>query len=323
MKRYLISEGNDEVLANEHDDGSSVVAEEAVVHDKHGGPIRVLTAEEAWGRLRITAQVPGTPLPAWARALAGSLPQTTAALLRLDFLHRACSPLDPVLRGKMRWVAARANRCAYSEAYSAADLRRAGLNEGGLRELQGVRSGLPTGEQEALAFAEKLMTAPQSITDQEMAELINLYSAGQVLAMVLLLAHATFLDRLVLSLRLALEAEGPLMPLQVSTGQVDPEANSDNKAPRRAGQMRTAAAEGKRRAGNQRGRLPLDRLQQMVGRKWSSWPRIRIPSPKEGREELVVAWFSFVKAVEQEIVLAADFAIALRWQVASARRCVY
>ena len=50
-------------------------------------------------------------------------------MLELDYLHRAEIPIEPRLRGMMRWTAAHANRCAYSEAYAVADLRRAGLDE--------------------------------------------------------------------------------------------------------------------------------------------------------------------------------------------------
>src|SRR5262249_17660260 len=54
---------------------------------------------EAWKFLPPADKGAGQPLPAWARTLARTLPRTTAALLELDYLHRAKSPLDPKLRG--------------------------------------------------------------------------------------------------------------------------------------------------------------------------------------------------------------------------------
>src|SRR5262245_8447665 len=72
------------------------------------------SAEEAWSRLPLAAP----PLPAWARTLAGPLPRTTAAMLELDHLHRAKSPLGPVLAGKMRWMAADAIGCEYGRRYA-------------------------------------------------------------------------------------------------------------------------------------------------------------------------------------------------------------
>ena len=64
-------------------------------------------------------------------------------MLDLDRLHRTESPLGPTLRGKMRWVIADANRCEYSKAYAAADLRRAGLGDAELAALGTDLSGRP------------------------------------------------------------------------------------------------------------------------------------------------------------------------------------
>ena len=89
--------------------------------------------------------------------MAGELPRSTAAFLQLDFAQRTKSPVDPKLRAAMRWVAAHANRCAYAEAYAAADARRAGLDEARLEAL--AREGYPgwsDAERAALAFARKM-----------------------------------------------------------------------------------------------------------------------------------------------------------------------
>src|SRR5262249_46954474 len=115
--------------------------------------VPVLPDREAWKHLPPADRGTGQPLPVWARALAASLPRTTAAMLELDYLHRARSPLDPKLRGKLRWVAAHANRCAYTQAYAAADLRRAGVEDKTIRALAGDFAGLPAPEKAALAFA--------------------------------------------------------------------------------------------------------------------------------------------------------------------------
>jgi alkylhydroperoxidase family enzyme len=180
---------------------------------KHGIP--VLTDTEAWKRLPPAEEGAGQPLPAWARALAETLPRTTAVLLELDYLHRARSPLDPRLRGQLRWVAARANRCAASEAQAAADLRRAGLEEADFQAMAGDHAGLPAAEREALQFARKLTVAANTVTDAEVARLVEHYGDKHVVAMVLLLAYASFQDRLVLSLGLPPEAGDPRPALAV------------------------------------------------------------------------------------------------------------
>ena len=79
-------------------------------------PFPLATDDECWRKLPPAEKGGGQPLPSWARALAVSMPRTTAVLLRLDNAHRTRGPLDPKLRSQMRWVAAHANRCAYGEA---------------------------------------------------------------------------------------------------------------------------------------------------------------------------------------------------------------
>jgi alkylhydroperoxidase family enzyme len=158
----------------------------------------------------------GQPLPSWARALAGPMPRTAAALLQLDFAHRMRSPLDPRLRAQLRWVAAHANRCAYAEAYAAFDARRAGLDD---QELEALRRGDDSrrtpGEKAALAFARKMTVDSAGITDDEFAALVREYGEKKTAAMVLLMAYSGFQDRLLLCLGTPLEAGGPQPPLEV------------------------------------------------------------------------------------------------------------
>src|SRR5207302_1428453 len=111
----------------------------------------LLSSGEAWARLPRAEPA----LPAWARALAGSLPGTTSRMLELDHLHRAANPLGPALAGKLRWAAADAIGCGYARRYAEADLRRAGAWDGSLEQAR----GLPKAERAALAFARQLTRA--------------------------------------------------------------------------------------------------------------------------------------------------------------------
>src|ERR1700736_5003204 len=79
----------------------------SAVRTKHGVPL--LDNADAWKHLPPAERGAGQPLPLWARALAGPLPRTTAAMLELDYLHRMKSPLDRKLRAQMRWEIAIAN----------------------------------------------------------------------------------------------------------------------------------------------------------------------------------------------------------------------
>jgi alkylhydroperoxidase family enzyme len=181
-----------------------------------GTPFAQLSDDDCWRKLPPAEKGGGQPLPSWARALAGSMPRTTAALLHLDYVHRTNSPLDAKLRARMRWVAAHANRCDYAEAYAAFDARHAGLSEG---ELDALRrhddSVLSAAEKHALEFALKMTVNSAGVTDAEFARLALEHGAKKTAAMVLLLAYANFQDRLLICLGSPIESGGPLPPIEV------------------------------------------------------------------------------------------------------------
>ena len=181
----------------------------------HPSPLLLLESAEAWKHLPAAEKGHGRALPVWARTLAKTLPRTTSAMLELDYLHRAHNPIEPILRGQLRWVAAHASGCRYSEAHAAADLRRTGMEDAGIQKLAGDLANLSPKTRAALQFAGKLTRDGSSVTDAEVEELVSLYGERQVVAMVLLLAYANFQDRLILALRLPLERDGPLPPLEV------------------------------------------------------------------------------------------------------------
>jgi alkylhydroperoxidase family enzyme len=166
----------------------------------------------AWQRLPECEAGAEGPLPTWARALAGTLPATTACVLELDATYRLSTELDPRLRAKLRWVAARGTHCDYGQQYALADLRRAGADDPEVAQLQGDWSALPPTERAALEFAHKMTVAAYSVTDEEVAALHRDYGERAVVAMVLQLAYSNFLDRMVLALGVPLEEGGPLPP---------------------------------------------------------------------------------------------------------------
>lgn len=167
-----------------------------------------LTNDAAWKLL--PREQP--PLPAWALTLADSMPKTVARQLELDAVHREKNPLDPILRAKMRWVAADANRCEYSKRYAEADLRRAGVPAHELESL--AKYGVAYDKDwPAYAFARKLTLAAFTVTDEEMAELLAQYGPAKLTAMVHTLAHANFQDRIFLALGVTVEPNGPFPPL--------------------------------------------------------------------------------------------------------------
>ena len=190
-------------------------ASAAEVPRRSDGPVPLLTDLECWKRMPAATTGDGQPLPNWAKAVASRLPRTAAAMLELDLAQRVKSPLDPLLRAKMRWVIAHANQCAYSEAYALADLKRAGGDEATVKILTGDPAGWRASDREPLEFARLLTVAAPTIGDDLFGLLRHRYGDQRVAAMVLLAAYGNFEDRLVLGLQIPVEDGGPLAPLDV------------------------------------------------------------------------------------------------------------
>lgn len=292
-----------------------------------------LPEAEAWARLPDrTAGEPGQ-LPAWARVLARTLPRTTAAMLELDYQHRAGSQLGLDLRGLIRWAAARAGRSAYGEAYALADLRAAGLGNLADRLAAGELTGLPKEQRAAVSFAERLTADPQSVSDAEVAGLIGRYGERQVVAMVLLLAYVQFQDRLALALGLTAEPGGPAPPLAVRFAR-RPFGIVAAPPPRRpaAGPVTTRAADGPPLVGWRA--LDLDHIRCSLDEQRARRPRIRLPAadPSANRwglvgqtyqPDLATAWSACTQAFGEEADQDPVFEQSVFWVVTKTKGCFY
>lgn len=173
---------------------------------------RLPSDKEAWARLPEADKGAGSPLPAWARALAAALPRTTAGMLEMDAAYRSRGLEDARLRTLVRWSAARANKSAYGEAYALFDLRRAGVTADEIKALQSGLYKLPGRDHRAIELARKLTSQAYAVTDEEVAQLKDDLGEKQLVALVQLVAYANFQDRLVRSLGLEVEPDGPLPP---------------------------------------------------------------------------------------------------------------
>jgi alkylhydroperoxidase family enzyme len=177
--------------------------------------VPVLTDAAAWKNLPPAETGAGQPLPAWIRALAGPLPKTAAAMIDLDYAQRSESNLPPRLRAELRWIAADANRCDYAKAYARFDYVRAGGKAEDIDDLPRHLDQLPEAERLALRFVRQLAEAAYTVSDAQVARLVELYGEKQVVAIVLIAAYANFQDRLLLALGVSVEPNGPLPPVKV------------------------------------------------------------------------------------------------------------
>jgi alkylhydroperoxidase family enzyme len=307
--------------------------------------VPALDEEAAKHKLPRIEQGGDHPLPVWARALAATLPNTTAAMLRADYLHRAKSPLDPVLRGKVRWMAAHMNRCAYSEAYAAADLRRAGVSDDGIRALAGELAKLPEAERAALAFARKMSLDAASVTDDEVAHLRELYGDQKTVALVLLLAFANFQDRLLLGLGVNVEPGGPYPPLDIHFAKDDRASSPARPNP----VARLAARDSGFVNDPEWTSLDAAELQKAMSAQRSHPPRIPVPSWEDVRKalpesvsanrpplrikwsltcigyqpELAMAWGACMRAFAEDAKQDRVFEESLFWVITRTLHCFY
>ncbi len=289
-----------------------------------GPSFPVLGVAETWRRLPPAEAGGGGPLPLWARALAGPLPRTTAAMLELDDLLRERSSLPPELRGRLHWAAARADHCDYAEATALGDLRRAGVTEADA-------DGLPARDRAALAFARKLTRAASTVTDEEVAELLDLFGPEQVVAIVLLIAHANFQDRLLLALGVPAEEDGPLPPVRVrfTDGPPGPRPRPPSREPSREGRVVDAEKVAPATDG-----LDFSQLRAALERQRDRRPRITLPGQEPGQinwglvcrtyqPELAAAWSKCGHAYDAETDQDPVFNLSLFWLVTHGQNCFY
>ena len=299
-----------------------------------------LSSDDTFDRIRKEA----APLPGWSRMLAGSLPRTTSLMLSLDHFHRAKNPLDPVLRARLRWIAADANRCDYSRRQAEADLRAAGVAKDQVGKLWGDETKWNEDERALAVFARKMTLAAHSVTDAEMAALLKAHGEAKVVAMVHTLAHANFQDRIFLALGVETETTGPMAPLLLPVPSED--RTKDLIPARRAWRAITGAkfdVEGERPDWEDRSAEALDKaLADQKARK----PRIGMPSslrflmmPPHLRERakrvawshvsmgyqpfMTRAWFETMGSFQDEARMDPVFANSYFWVITRSNECFY
>jgi alkylhydroperoxidase family enzyme len=297
----------------------------------------VLTNAEAWKRL------PGAPageqkLPGWARMLAGPMPLTTARMLELDAMHRTGDRLDAQLRCLVRWAAADANGCAYSRAVAEADLRRARNADADLADLVNHPDKLPALDRAAVAFARRMMREAHEVSDAEVKQLLELAGEERLVALVTLLAHASFQDRIIMALNTPANRAGDIPPFSGAFARPAKKATEGPKGPPPLPTVVRGASVGPEWLKLQQ---CLDKQRERVG-------RIRVPTQDEvinriGKEhpsawqagirwsrvcygfqpELTEAWFDCAAAFRQEGGLNPVFSNSIFWVVTQSAKCHY
>jgi alkylhydroperoxidase family enzyme len=309
--------------------------------------VPLLSDHETWKRLPPVESGGGQPLPSWARALAGSLPYTTAATLELDRTYRASDALDSKLAGSIRYIVARTVRSEYGMAYAESDLRRAGMDQAAIDLLKGDQSTLPASERAALAFAARMTTAGYTTTDVEVAGLVKSFGEAKVVAIVLQIAYANFLDRMALALGLTVESGGPVPPLDARFAR--PSAAGIPSATRSAPLSTKEVQTPEIPRDPDWKTFNYDQLQEKLEAQRGRKPRVSIPSWEEFREalpeglyprtkplrirwsllvsgrqpKLGPSWIKCLRTFEEEAKQDRVFEESLFWVVTRSLRCFY
>jgi alkylhydroperoxidase family enzyme len=329
---------------------------------KAAAHVPVLTDAEAWRNLPPVKEGFGQHLPNWIRALAGSLPKTAAAMIDLDYVQRAESPLAPKLRAELRWMVAHANRCEYAKAYARADYVRAGGSPLDIDDLPRRLEGLPEAERLALQVVRLLTEAAYSLSDAQVARLVELYGEKNVMAIVLVAAYGNFQDRLLLGLGVQVEPDGPFPPVRVRFHKPPP---PETPEPKKDAPTQKAQAKPKRKLSPPAQNPPIlpekvddpewtalpfealrDRLKSQIARRQA---RISVPDSDTVRNNLPngiprptkpiriawsrvtmghqprlsAAWSAGLRAFREESDLNPEFHESMFWVVTRSLQCFY
>ena len=184
------------------------------------------------------------------------------------------------------------------------------------------------------------------VTDEEVTRLIGWYGEAKVVAMVLLLAHANFQDRLILALGTPIESGGPLPPLDV---RFDPKADPPAVPLRKRPEGRPIPEEPARIDDPFWLSMEFDDLQGRMTEQRARPSRIRVPSWEEVlrvmppgmprpekpirirwslvvmgyQPELAAAWSATTRAFREESKQDRVFEESLFWIVTRTIHCFY
>lgn len=134
------------------------------------------------------------PAPNWVCYLA-TFPRSSKGRVAGIKAGMEKGTLSPKLSAEIAWVAARNDRAWYALAIARDRLKKAGLTEDQIFELDGDRKQLPEAEQAALALVETLAVAPWKVTDEMVERCRKSFKDGQVGEIFHHTCNAAFFDR--------------------------------------------------------------------------------------------------------------------------------
>lgn len=157
----------------------------------------------AAARTVLATETPGITPPNWFLALSHLPIARDAWVQREARVREGRSPLE--LRLLISWVTARENRAWYAAEHARMRYAAGGRDTTPLASFESLESTVAPGWAEALRFARKLTSAPQSIGDADVARLREHFSDAETAEIIDSTGDANAFDRFTESLRLPLE----------------------------------------------------------------------------------------------------------------------
>ena len=146
---------------------------------------------------------PGVTPPVWFQAMA-NLPVALDAWGQKQAMARE-GKTSPELRVLIAWVTARENRAWYAAEHARTRYLAAGGDEAVLYSFNTLQSSVAPGIAEALRFARKLTSEPQTIGDDDISRLKESFNDFEVAEIIQLTCDANAFDRFTEALNLPLE----------------------------------------------------------------------------------------------------------------------
>lgn len=301
-----------------------------------------LQSEAAWRKLGV--QFPRLPL--WATRLAETLPESTLALLELDYRHRRENPLGAERAAKLRWVVADALESVRGRQAAEFDLRAEGWTEEEVLIWTSSWDRADAEESEVMRFARQLTVAGHAVTDEVVASLLRQSDPETVVAAVHTVAFANFQNRLYLGL---LDNEhsdvglGPILPpagWRTNESSPLPSRRSIEEANKIAadlnlvvppldwGTVNVPWIKSKLTAQTQRSlRVPLPELSRLdflpeeerLRSEKVIWSRVSLGY----QPELTQGWFKLMRTFRRESELDRVFSNSMFWVVTRTNECFY
>ena len=154
-----------------------------------------------------TSRIPLPPPEAHRAENAGPLGVVNNGLMRSHYLptelragggSRQPDPalaLDNQFAVELFWIVSRVNNCHYCLGHQEAKLAATGMTEAGLLALDTDWKSFPAAQQAAFAFARKLTSTPQAITDADIDALRPHFQPTQILGIAMLIARYNSTNR--------------------------------------------------------------------------------------------------------------------------------